>query len=599
VSAFATAIDDPAAIQRPPIDGAVTLPIELVQASPTNPRKHFDLAKLEELAASIKKSGLLQPILVRPRDGARRGDALYEIVAGERRWRASRLGGELFINAIVRPMNDYDVVELQMVENLQRADLSPLEEADGYHQLLQRNDKFMGLKVEDLCARIGKSRSHVFQRLKLRALGEAGRMALEAGELSASVALLVARLPTEADQKRATEHLVQGWGGEPMSYRNAQAWIEREFMLRLSAAKFKITDATLVPTAGSCRECPKRTGANPDLFSDVEHADTCTDPACFHAKADAHAARLKAEAEARGTAVISGAEAKKAMPYAHGTPKGYFKLDEPQYQVSDKPLRKLLGKDGPDVIAFENPHTKEIIEVVREEDALKALKAKGLIKSASKMPTTSASQREADAARKLENAWRYEVSRELMVRTGHAAGSPEYCDLAIRHAALALYKELGNDQTEQLEKLMGWEHIGSAWQDSKNRERARQRIVDLSNADLISYFTAAAVCTELKAGSYEIVKGKAPPTRHLAVLATAAGVDCDGIRADLKAQAVAKANPKGAGKKAGASPAPAALTPERALATAVKKAARKVGAKVKAAPAAQLSAAAADPFRED
>ena len=155
MNAVAEAID-PREFERAQIDGAKYIPINLLQPSPTNPRKHFDQAKLEELAASIRKIGQIQPILVRPRDGARRGEALYEIVAGERRFRASKLAAQEHIQAIVRDMSDHEVLELQLIENLQREDLTALEEADGYHAVLQKSGRLMGLTVDELAARIGR-----------------------------------------------------------------------------------------------------------------------------------------------------------------------------------------------------------------------------------------------------------------------------------------------------------------------------------------------------------------------------------------------------------------------------------------------------------
>jgi ParB/RepB/Spo0J family partition protein len=567
---------------RAAIDGAVNLPLALIQPSPTNPRKHFDEAGLRDLAANIKRFGVLQPILCRPLEDAKPGQPQYEIVAGERRWRACGLAQEAFVPAIVRPMHNLEVIELQLIENLQRSDLTALEEADGYQRLIDA-----GIKHDDLASRIGKSRSHVFQRLKLRQLGEAGRQALGAGEIAPSVALLIARLHSPADQQRALERIITGWGGEPMSFRSAQNYIQREFMLELGQASFPIADETLVPAAGSCRACPKRAGANPDLFDDVKDGDTCTDGACFVAKADAHRARLKAQAEEAGVKVITGAEAKKAMPTDYGPLKGFLKVDKPLHEVDGKkPLGKLLAKEGVEVLAIENPRTHELVRVVRESDAVKALKARGLIQQA-KIPSSNAREREAEARRKRENTYRATLAERVMQALPQSHTVPEYCDLAIRLAAHTLFHGLDNDQRGRAESLMGWAHIGPAWQDADNDKRRRARFAELTNQDLIRLFTAAAMAGELKVSAHLVDDKRLLTTHRLEPLAAAAGIDAKALRAELAREAQAKADAKAHAKPVAKSATKKPLTPEAALAAAV----------ARDTPAPQISAAAADPFR--
>lgn len=135
------------------------LPLHLLDPSPTNPRKSFPEASLQELADSIRQAGVISPLLVRPSFASGR----YEIVAGERRWRAALIVQVDSVPVIVRELQDHEVVELQCIENLQREDVSPLEEAGGYRLLIQQ----FGHTAEAIAAKIGKSRSHVFGRLKL------------------------------------------------------------------------------------------------------------------------------------------------------------------------------------------------------------------------------------------------------------------------------------------------------------------------------------------------------------------------------------------------------------------------------------------------
>lgn len=152
------------------------VPIEHVSRNPKNPRRNFDENELQDLASSIRQHGIVQPVVVRPRGGER-----YEIIAGERRWRAAQLAGLVEIPVIVRDVDDRTALEIAIVENVQRSDLNPLEEALGYDQLIAEH----GYTQNDLGEIIGKSRSHVANSLRLLKLPEPVRDMLAAGSLSA------------------------------------------------------------------------------------------------------------------------------------------------------------------------------------------------------------------------------------------------------------------------------------------------------------------------------------------------------------------------------------------------------------------------------
>src|SRR5262245_42837693 len=177
--------------------------------STTNPRNNFDQAALEELAASVREKGVLQPVLVRPQKRpVKGGDAkgkvlrdagvvertgIYELVAGERRVRAAKLAGLAEIPAIVRELTDLQVLGVQLSENDQRSGISPLERAAGYQRLVDEH----GYTVEALAGKSGRSVSTVRGLLKLVLLPEKARQAVEAGELPVSTAELIARIPNE------------------------------------------------------------------------------------------------------------------------------------------------------------------------------------------------------------------------------------------------------------------------------------------------------------------------------------------------------------------------------------------------------------------
>jgi ParB family chromosome partitioning protein len=196
----------------------LSLPIEAIERSPEQPRKRFDEARLEELAASIREHGIVEPILVR-KHGAR-----YRIVAGERRWRAAQRAGLAEVPALVREATDRQAFEIALVENLQRADLNAIEEAEAYQALVDEH----GLTQEGVAARVGKERSTVANALRLLKLPEDVRDGVRDGrlEMGHARALLgldgadairraAARVLREHLTVRATEALVRELAGGP------------------------------------------------------------------------------------------------------------------------------------------------------------------------------------------------------------------------------------------------------------------------------------------------------------------------------------------------------------------------------------------------
>ncbi len=161
---------------RPAVNPDRLVPIEFISRNPRNPRRYFDETELHDLASSIRQHGIVQPVVVRTIAIDR-----YEIIAGERRWRAAQLAGLIEIPVIVRDVDDKTALEIAIVENVQRADLNPLEEALGYEQLIAEH----GYTQNDLGEIIGKSRSHVANSLRLLKLPDPVRDMLAAGSLSA------------------------------------------------------------------------------------------------------------------------------------------------------------------------------------------------------------------------------------------------------------------------------------------------------------------------------------------------------------------------------------------------------------------------------
>ena len=164
-------------------EGALlSIPIEHLAPQPNQPRQHFDEAEIESLAASIREKGVVQPLVVRQRPGdGDEGSAPYQIVAGERRWRAAQRAGLHELPAVVRHLSDSESIEIALVENLQRSDLNPLEEATAYRRLIREFDH----RQEDVATALGKSRSHVANTVRLLDLPDKVKALVNDGTLSA------------------------------------------------------------------------------------------------------------------------------------------------------------------------------------------------------------------------------------------------------------------------------------------------------------------------------------------------------------------------------------------------------------------------------
>lgn len=357
--------------------------LNLLKEHPLNPRRHFDAARLEELAASIKEKGVLNPLLVRPGNGGTKVQG-YEILAGARRYRASREAGLAEVPVLIRDLDDKAALELMVVDNLQREDVHPLEEADGYRQLHEEH----GYSIDDLAVKVGKSKAYVYARMKLTALKDkAARDAFLKGEISPSVALLVARIPNEKLQREFATKVLKGrWQHDPeapLSYRVALDLYHHEFMLRLDDAPWKKDDAQLVPEAGACTTCPKRTGNQGELFADVKSADVCTDTSCFKAKKEAWTGARLAELRNEGRAVIDGKKAKEIMPYPGSFYAGFVSLDSREYrdpkdrtyrQLLEKPLREDVSAQPAVVVS---PHDGTLHDVMDQKTANRLLREAG------------------------------------------------------------------------------------------------------------------------------------------------------------------------------------------------------------------------------
>ena len=194
--------------------GSVLLPIAQVEPGLKQPRKRFDEETLADLAESIRLHGILQPLTVR-----RLASGYYQIIAGERRWRAAKQAGLSEVPAIIVEADDRKVMELGLIENLQREDLNPMEEAMGYQALIEE----YGLTQEEAARRVGKSRPAVANALRLMALPDAIRALVEEGKLSAGHARALLSVPDSTSQKKLAQKVV----AEGLSVRQTEALAKR------------------------------------------------------------------------------------------------------------------------------------------------------------------------------------------------------------------------------------------------------------------------------------------------------------------------------------------------------------------------------------
>ncbi len=215
-------------------DGAAMVRLSLLEPNKDQPRENFDDEKLGELADSIRENGVLQPILVRPLENGG-----YQIVAGERRWRASRLAGLSEVPVYIKELDDRQTMQMALIENIQRQDLSPIEEAAAYKSLIET----YGLTQQEAAVAVGKSRSAVANSLRLLELEEGVKALVDSGELSVGHAKVLASLEKEKQQRFADEVKEKGYSVRQLEKAVAAANREdnppEEFMKKVSHNTFK------------------------------------------------------------------------------------------------------------------------------------------------------------------------------------------------------------------------------------------------------------------------------------------------------------------------------------------------------------------------
>lgn len=377
-----------------------------IRADMNQPRKVFPIEGLKTLAASIGDMGMQHRMLVRfvpaqfvleepdlthqgewlvrkttdgttttykqenlaylANGGAAAFQPYYELIDGERRWRAARMVPDLEMVPVDvrRAMPAEDKFKIQHVVNDQREGLTPLDEGESFYRAVMVDKLF---SAEDLAKELGLSKSHVYGRIKLAQLPGVVKEAVAGGKLNAALAELVAKVPGEKNQLAAMKEIMEGGGHEyppdaagdldydnpiqlPMSVRQAKRHLQEHYTLELEDAVFDVKDAKLVPEAGACAKCPKRSGNCPDLFPELKNPNVCTDPDCFETKRQTHLDTVRAATEDTGVRVLTVKESKGYMKYGDFDPYKQKSVKALTEEVpGDKKKRsykELLGKDA-------------------------------------------------------------------------------------------------------------------------------------------------------------------------------------------------------------------------------------------------------------
>ena len=454
------------------------IPLGKLGESPTNPRKHFDAAKLEELSRSIKEVGVLEPLIVRAH---KNGDGTaFQVVCGARRYRASKLAGLAEVPATIREFTDDQVRLIQLAENGAREDLSPLDEAEAYAALAAD-----GLDAQAIAKTLGKKTRDVARRLPLAKLPKSARDALASGLLPVGHAEYLARIPDAKLQEEALERFLydanEYGDGKPLyaavPLAIAKRIVEEEFMTSLSVAMFDPEDATLSPL-GACSKCPHLAGNNRDLFGDVKAKAVCTNPKDFRLKVENHLGKLRDS----GYTVLSEKEANRAFPFSGSDAVGNDFVDLERMCMDDPKRRtfeELLGRGEKlkMIFALKDGRVRKLYSA---KDIRAALVASGHPFAKEKKPQQQPGNGK-DAARsaaRLEEIGNEAVTRELAAKLRSVKLTPGgWIELLLQIAIL-----LQDWRVEGVIRRHGFE--GTVEEFKKNRDRiVPDRIVAMTDAE--------------------------------------------------------------------------------------------------------------------
>jgi ParB/RepB/Spo0J family partition protein len=476
--------------------------LEKIIPNPENRRVGgFNQAKLEQLAESIRAVGVQQPAVVRRIEH----NGEYELVAGERRLRAAKLADLETLPCVVRDIDDITVLKIQTIENLQREDVHPLDEAEGYARLIEK----ARYDVEVISQEIGKSISYVYQRLKLRDLIPKARDLLINGDIAAGHAILIARLQP-AQQKEVVEHINQVLKWERIiSVRELGSWIQDQILMELAKAPFKKDDDALLPDAGPCTTCPKRTGYQPVLFADVCKKDYCTDPHCFNAKLDALLERRRRELEGQDYIQVQ-------HTYASNRPEGvipYYEWNE--CKKKDEGAQQCLIVSGPD------------------RGRITWGKVSTYSSSFTLSPEEKKKMQEQKREEKIQKETRKSLYQEIILHISKRIDETEAAPLEImKIVAKKFYGSIWDNYRKLLCSLEGWKKP-----EQKDKrywgwgEVGYERIEEMDETELILFLAKCALIDEIEYSRYQIREDDKDLIHNLVSLFS---IDADAIEKEIR-----------------------------------------------------------------
>lgn len=429
------------------------IPLSHIQESTTNPRRQFDETKLAELADNIRQHGVLQPVLVRPLpDGE---PDTYELVAGARRFRASKLAKRESIPASIRELTDTQCLELQLIENLQRANVHELDEARGYATLMQLQPETYN--VETVAEKIGRSEKYVYARLRLMHLIEEAQEAFYIGRLTVAHAFEIARLQPD-DQRRALQEcfphhktaaaILKDGKAEAATVRQLREWVEQEIHLDLTNAPFDPQDETLLRPAGSCAKCPKRTGNNPLLFPEVRMKSICTDRVCYRMKIEALVQIRVKPLEAAGEKPLRVSHA-PAWQTKHRSP-------DVLYEGNYRTVKKAECPQTKPAVVIDGTDAGKVLHVCRDEEC----KVHARVSHYEPTPKERAARAKELLAERTEKLTRLRILNAIRKKLPATLSR-----LDLEMAALDYFGRLGHDNHRRLCRVYGWEEkkTKAAW----------------------------------------------------------------------------------------------------------------------------------------
>lgn len=338
-----------------------TISLKEIARPENNTRRSIDRKRISELAKSIKRHGVLQPILLREIKPAEVGQAKYRIIAGERRYLAAEEAELKEIPALVKVMSDEEALTAQIVENLQREELHPLDEAAGFLRLKDE----MKLSVRSVSEQVGKDTRYVARRLALTDLIPEAQEDFRKERVTLGHALEICRLAPEiqTDALAACYEAKPVWDDEEKAdvlssdkvrparhVRYLVEWIARNVHLNLQNAPFGLDDARLREDGLTCLNCPQRSGFNKALFPDIQNSDTCLNPPCYQGKLRQFVQIRKSELEEKTRKPVMFISAY----YGAGSQDPQV-LGRDQYQLLEKKAdrcqsaEQAIAADGPDI----------------------------------------------------------------------------------------------------------------------------------------------------------------------------------------------------------------------------------------------------------